>query len=85
MTEGYRAGDYCPFLVRYKLRTMPWPLRLSNLYERTPIRQLAMSRTSNNTNTEAEVEAEPEVKAEVEAEPEVKAEASNEAKSDHPY
>ena len=74
MTEGYRAWDYCPFLGRYKLKSMLSPLRLSNLSRKTPIRQLRETRTTNNTNTETEVEAE----AESEAKSEVEAEAESE-------
>ena len=74
MTEGYNAWDYSPFLVRYKLGTMLWPWRLSNLSEKTPIRQLAVSRLAYNLNTGTEAEAE--------ASTEDKSEASTEARSE---
>ena len=64
MTEGYNASGDCPFLARYILRTMLQPLQLSNLCQKTSIRQLGMSRRTNytNTETESESEARPEVK-----------------------
>ena len=51
------------------------PLRLSNLYARTPIRQLSLSREPYNTNTETRAEAEAEPEADPEASPEAGPEA----------
>ena len=81
MTEGYRAKDYCPFLVRYFVKRDLSPLRLSNLSSWTPIRQLGVSRTGNNLNTETETEAKAKSEAESEAESEAKSEARSGSKS----
>ena len=67
MTEGYNGRQDSPFLVRYILQTNLGPLQLSNLYEKTPIRQLRKTKGLNNTNTETEAELR--LRSEAESEP----------------
>ena len=80
ITEGYKAWQNPPFLGRYKIRRNLSPLRLSNLCQMTPIRQLGMSRRPNNTNPETEATSRTESKAKAEALKEARSEAKSEAR-----
>ena len=55
MTEGYRACGSSPFLGRYMLKRDLSPWELSNLSNKTPIRQLSSTGRPNTTNTETAV------------------------------